>query len=518
MMNKYFLIITLFIGYFSFAQKMEIPIVFHIVSHSSKDITKIETINFESIVDSINIRINNVNHDSISSDFRKDIGIPNIFFRMADKNEFCESINPVTFHKIKYSKTGLNDFDLRILKKKGYYDKYKYLNVWFVNVVDEKDDNQNAGKFSSLLDGVIIDIDELGYIGMIQKDPFLLIHEIGHYLGLKHIWGKNVNPKFPFRDGCDYDDGILDTPPQKEAHFKNSFSRVQESCNGKGKTNHQNFMDYSYDTGMFTKGQVAVMRNNLKTKRAGLLWKPNCDSSSQSVLSNTKQRSKLGTPFNFNHRLDFNTNIDLKLKGLFENELGISFTTDNLEKLGLKIIGTDKFKDLFTGKLVSQDYIYKYLDILNAKKIINKSSSIEKHIKPKLVQYYDVKKRQYYNESELFKKLSKNQISTFKKVRGNVILTKYSPNMTFEIYRNNKKVTPINLHQDNNIASFNLYSGTYRIICKVQSSYLGNGYKEVSYTKELADMTFEHLLSNNKQTILLVRGNNKNDIFYKKNN
>ncbi|MCP4181171.1 MAG: hypothetical protein GY756_25690 [bacterium] len=288
-MNKYIvLIITLFFGYFSFAQTLEIPVVFHIVSHPSKDITQIKEVDFEEIIDSINRRINQVKIDSILLDFRDDIGYPNFTFKLAKKNESCKPIEAVTFHSIKHPKTGLNNYDLKILKKKGYYNKEKYLNIWFVNVSDNE--NENAGKYSSTLDGIIIDIDELSFIGIKEKDPFLLIHEIGHYLGLKHIWGKDIINNFPFYDGCDFDDGIDDTPSQEKPHIRKQYTIVQDSCGGIGKTNHQNFMDYSYDTGMFTKEQVQVMRDNIITKRPGLLWSSNCEDSSELIIGQFKDQ------------------------------------------------------------------------------------------------------------------------------------------------------------------------------------------------------------------------------------
>ncbi len=78
-----------------------------------------------------------------------------------------------------------------------------------------------------------------------------LTHEMGHYLGLRHIWG----------DGpCGYDDGISDTPPQ---------AMPSDACRqvGAGSCStvdlHMNFMDYSFDQCMymFTAEQVAVMEN-----------------------------------------------------------------------------------------------------------------------------------------------------------------------------------------------------------------------------------------------------------------
>lgn len=369
-MNKLFLI-TFLMGYFSFAQTYEIPVVFHIITHPDKDISVVKKVHFNELINTLNSRFNNPIKGNIATDFHKDIGFPNIQFRLADKDKYNKTIKAITYNNINYKKLGVVsvpwlDLDAKRLRKIIQYDTNNYLNIYFTNIGDKID--EPAGHYSELIDSLIMDIDELTYIA---NDPFLLIHEIGHYLGLLHIWGKDVNPNYPFKDGCDYDDEVIDTPPQEKPHFKD-YVIVQDSCGGLGKTNHQNFMDYSYDTGMFTKKQVIKMRSNIKFFRNNLLWKPTTVYSTNSILSKTKQRDKLGAPFNFNQRLPYNTNIDLTLKGLIEKELKIDFNADNLQKLGLKITGTDKFQDYTTGKTVSQDYIYKYLDIEKAKLLVNK--------------------------------------------------------------------------------------------------------------------------------------------------
>lgn len=92
----------------------------------------------------------------------------------------------------------------------------------------------------------------------------LLAHEVGHYLGLRHIWG----------DGdCDSDDFIDDTP---KSNTSNQFTCNQskntcvDDINGKDLPDMtENYMDYSNEACMnaFTKGQIAVMREVVKLGR-----------------------------------------------------------------------------------------------------------------------------------------------------------------------------------------------------------------------------------------------------------
>jgi hypothetical protein len=92
------------------------------------------------------------------------------------------------------------------------------------------------------------------------------IHEVGHYLGLRHVWGDPQG----FQDGCSpsIDDGIEDTPLCRTNHSGrcNFFSNT---C-GVGEPGDlpdmvENYMDYSTDDCqiMFTRQQVQMMRYNL---------------------------------------------------------------------------------------------------------------------------------------------------------------------------------------------------------------------------------------------------------------
>ena len=80
-----------------------------------------------------------------------------------------------------------------------------------------------------------------------------LTHEVGHFLGLKHIWGNNT--------GCEEDDGFADTPDADTPNFGCDRGR---SCGSVDLS--MNFMDYADDACMymFTAQQVAYMEAYLK--------------------------------------------------------------------------------------------------------------------------------------------------------------------------------------------------------------------------------------------------------------
>lgn len=94
-----------------------------------------------------------------------------------------------------------------------------------------------------------------------------LTHEIGHMLGLFHIWGDV--------DGCppgSPDDGIADTPPQEKANFNCPVYPSISCSNGPNGDMFMNFMDYVDDPCMFlfTQGQVDRMQTMLSLPQESL--------------------------------------------------------------------------------------------------------------------------------------------------------------------------------------------------------------------------------------------------------
>lgn len=100
------------------------------------------------------------------------------------------------------------------------------------------------------------------------KSGKILVHEVGHYLGLRHIWG----------DGdCSLDDFIDDTPNSNNSSlwgcdkFKNT---CVDDINGEDLPDMvENYMDYSSGDcqNSFTKGQIAFMRYVLGEHRENIV-------------------------------------------------------------------------------------------------------------------------------------------------------------------------------------------------------------------------------------------------------
>ncbi|MFM7222228.1 MAG: zinc-dependent metalloprotease [Bacteroidota bacterium] len=136
------------------------------------------------------------------------------------------------------------------------WDPTRYLNVWICNTVPGLSGYASLPKSDPKKDGVVIRFDAFGTRGSVAA-PFnkgrTMTHEVGHWLGLKHLWG----------DAPCGDDGIHDTPRQRGGNTGSpSFPKIT-ACNGTPDGEmFMNFMDFTNDAsmGMFTEGQKSAMR------------------------------------------------------------------------------------------------------------------------------------------------------------------------------------------------------------------------------------------------------------------
>ncbi|EMR02588.1 T9SS-dependent choice-of-anchor J family protein [Cesiribacter andamanensis] len=166
----------------------------------------------------------------------------------------------------------LEEIDL-LIKPATIYDPNRYLNMWTVRfaalLLGYAQFPDPAHGFASGLgcdtggaqtDGVVMGFDAFGssekYPQGTYNAPYDLgrtvTHEVGHWLGLRHIWGDG---------GCGVDDFCGDTP---ESDASNSGCNPSDiSCGSVDMV--QNYMDYTYDACMniFTNDQTLRMRTVL---------------------------------------------------------------------------------------------------------------------------------------------------------------------------------------------------------------------------------------------------------------
>lgn len=148
-----------------------------------------------------------------------------------------------------------------VIKPATIWDPYSYLNVWTVAMsgsgllgyatypslstlagLDDPD-----GIESNSTAGVVLAWETVGSVANPGYDPefglgHTLTHELGHYFGLRHIWGDDVC-------GEDY---CADTPPQDDATSGCPMVGTLNNCIPSGPKMFQNYMDYSDDACMNT--------------------------------------------------------------------------------------------------------------------------------------------------------------------------------------------------------------------------------------------------------------------------
>ncbi|MEO8770382.1 MAG: M43 family zinc metalloprotease [Ferruginibacter sp.] len=157
------------------------------------------------------------------------------------------------------------------------WDCKKYLNIWVCNMFGRALGYATAPGGPADKDGVVINFDVFGTVGNLRGDfdkGRTATHEVGHWLGLRHLWGD---------ESCG-DDGIDDTPRQLNYNFNcPSFPHVTTcSVNGNGDM-FMDYMDLTNDAcmNMFTTGQKKEMRSlfALNGSRNTFLNSYACDSS-----------------------------------------------------------------------------------------------------------------------------------------------------------------------------------------------------------------------------------------------
>lgn len=148
------------------------------------------------------------------------------------------------------------------------WDPQSYLNIWVGNLSSSLLGFSAFPGAPPAKDGIVIRYNVFGTRGRLSP-PWdrgrTLTHELGHWLGLRHLWGDTP---------CG-DDGVDDTPRQKTGNRGTpSFPLLRNDCaNGPDGDMFMNFMDLSDDASllMFTRGQAALMRAQIATTRKGIL-------------------------------------------------------------------------------------------------------------------------------------------------------------------------------------------------------------------------------------------------------
>ncbi len=233
-----------------------IPVVVHVVYNTPDQNISNEQIKSQLAVLNQDFRKKNKDAAYVPAAFRDLAADARIEFRLATTDPSglpTDGIMRITTavagfgmdDKIKSSLTGGADA----------WNRDEYLNLWVGNLSGGTVGYASVPGSAPEKDGVVIRYSVFGTTANVRA-PFnkgrTTVHEIGHWLGLRHIWGDT---------DCG-DDRIDDTPPQS-GPTRGCPSGVIATCSsGSAGNMYMNFMDFTNDecTNMFTLGQASRMR------------------------------------------------------------------------------------------------------------------------------------------------------------------------------------------------------------------------------------------------------------------
>lgn len=241
-----------------------IPVYVHVLYRTSQE--NISTAQIQSQIDVMNRDFAAANTDIT--------GVPSYFQSVTAGNSGIqfELVN-ITRKQTSKSSWGTNDA-MKFTAQGGVapITPSTHLNLWVCNIGGGILGYAQFPGGSSSTDGVVISPQYFGNSNATGGSNFYLanrfdggrtaVHEVGHYLNLRHIWGDG---------GCSADDFVDDTPIAGQSN-NGCPSPGTNTCSGGLSDMFMNYMDYVDDDCMFmfSDGQVARMWATLNTTRSSL--------------------------------------------------------------------------------------------------------------------------------------------------------------------------------------------------------------------------------------------------------
>lgn len=266
-----------------------VPVVFHVMYSSTSAATYLN--------DSVLIRqiqilnetysLTNTNFSSVRSIFDSLAANTDIQFCLAGTDPIGNASTGIDRFQTSgnFSLTAINDgVKIPALGGRAAWDAQRYLNIWvcdmsFFGTSFILGYSTFPGGPDSL-DGVVLQAEFVGFQnnGTVNNLGKTAVHEVGHWLGMRHIWGDGQQGTSP----CDSTDYVEDTPHASDASATNCDT-TKNTCSNED--NYwlsigvdppdmvENYMDYSNDAcmAMFTNGQKDRMWSFISTARANLL-------------------------------------------------------------------------------------------------------------------------------------------------------------------------------------------------------------------------------------------------------
>jgi hypothetical protein len=251
-----------------------IPVVFHVVYNNPNE--NISDAQIYSQIDVLNQVFNrtDVNIYNVPSPFLGASMDPMLQFCLAVRDPngnptsgITRTYTPVTSFNV-LQQTWCNSTQCILdssLGGQSPWDPNKYLNIWVCNMTGTTLNGYIGIGLGPMVPppagglGITTDYRAIGTNGAAQypvNQGRNVVHEVGHYLNLWHLWGADNN------SGVCSSDSVFDTPMQDLPSVSIPNFPLTDGCtNAYPGIQFQNFMDYSHDPvrNMFTYGQVVRM-------------------------------------------------------------------------------------------------------------------------------------------------------------------------------------------------------------------------------------------------------------------
>lgn len=303
---------------------IRLPVVIHVVYNPNTPSKSITEAQAQKMIDELNKAYGTTDMGNVREPFKEVVGNPNIRFELAKVDPSGNTTTGVVFHETKenaYLLQGSTIWERYAYKFEDdltprNWDHKRYINVYvvdlggwnelstvggfvtnpesgssyqaYLNWVERQDmtfwQSWLASEEGSMLDGLTVDVYYTfgGKNEINDKATFkTAIHELGHYLGLRH-----PNIILVDKNGIyvPVDDGFEDTPYTQFTQY--AVVGCEEpvfQCGHLVQT--ENYMDYALDCAcMFTKEQAAFMRKFVTESRAGLYTATGISTSAQNEI------------------------------------------------------------------------------------------------------------------------------------------------------------------------------------------------------------------------------------------
>lgn len=256
---------------------ISIPVVVHLLFNTAEQ--NISDDQIKSQIDVLNRDFRRMNADAVNTPnaFKSFAADTRIMFCLAQVDPHGNSTKGIV-RRYTSKNFFLGDDAMKFSSQGGddVWDSKKYLNIWVCSLFGRSLGYATIPGGPADRDGVVINYDVFGKVGFVRP-PYdkgrTTTHEVGHWLGLKHLWG-DAN--------CGSDD-VDDTPAQQTFNFGcPSFPRMSSCSPNSNGDMFMDFMDFTDDACMnfFTTGQKRRMRGMfaLSAPRNSFLNSFACDS------------------------------------------------------------------------------------------------------------------------------------------------------------------------------------------------------------------------------------------------